>query len=97
MGYRVRYPTYTLDPLHCVFHGQQVHASSECLFVPNYNAPFQARVGKVIFDPDMDAARELPSQKSYTKCIFTYSALVNLDIFIVATVHVVGNRRNLRV
>jgi hypothetical protein len=55
MGYLVRYPTHPPHSVRKVIHGQQMQASRECLFLSDCNAPFQVHVGKVVFDPDIDA------------------------------------------
>jgi hypothetical protein len=86
------HPTHPTRSAHCVFHGQQVHASWECLFLSAYGALFQVHVSKVVSDLDVDAeyslngARDIHRKKTNTKCVSAYSALVNLGIVVVATV-----------
>jgi hypothetical protein len=61
MGYHMHYPTQPSHPAHCVFHDQQVHASWECLFLSDYDAPFQVQVSEVVFDLEINA--NIPSMQ----------------------------------
>jgi hypothetical protein len=44
-----------LHAAHCIFHTHQVHASLVCLFLLDYDEPIQTDVGKVVYDPDINA------------------------------------------
>jgi hypothetical protein len=54
LGYRVRHPTYPPHRTHLSFHSKGMHAAWKCLFLSDYETPFQTNVGDVS-DPNIDA------------------------------------------
>jgi hypothetical protein len=79
-GYRVRYPVHPPDSTHCPFHDQQAHASWQCLFLSDYDEPFEVHVGKVVSGPDIDV--DIPStlrdnfhRKGHTRNAYSHTPL----------------------